>query len=274
LPLSPLTATLLAVILLAVLVLQVVILLRLRDGRRADHEPVRRPYGRGSSPRRQQTTDRRIREVLEGPREVLAQVEALMDLYATVEPRRPMPSTQGWASAPTTMRALIDLLYTRRPEVVVECGSGSSSIWIGYALRKIGSGRCISLEHLPEYAEVTRALVREHGLDDVVEVRLAPLTQLPVDGDEFQWYALEALEDVENIGLVFVDGPPGDSGPMARFPAMPLLERRCAPDAVFLIDDTTRPDEAETARRWADELGARPLDSDAAGSGWRALTLP
>jgi predicted O-methyltransferase YrrM len=216
---------------------------------------------------------RRQRVVLEGQREVLAQVEALIDLYATTAPRIPMPSTQGWASAPTTMRALIGLVHERRPSTIVECGSGSSSIWLGHALRQLGRGRIISLEHLPEYAEATRNLVHKHGLDELVEVRLAPLKPVTLASEEFQWYDPAALQGVEGVDLIFVDGPPGDSCPMARFPALPMLKGRCNHDAVVLVDDTARPDEARAARRWIKEYGAKPLSESANGTGWRSVVI-
>ncbi|HSE07173.1 MAG TPA: class I SAM-dependent methyltransferase [Nocardioidaceae bacterium] len=185
-----------------------------------------------------------------------------------------MPSTQGWATAPTTLQALIRLVLERRPNTVLECGSGSSSVWLGYALQRIGHGRCVSLEHLPQYAEATRAMLRQHGLEDVVEVRLAPLTQ--VDHPEltsYLWYDTAAVSDLDDIGLVFVDGPPGDLAPLARFPAFPLLRERCTEDAVFLLDDTQRPDESAISAQWMKQFAAQPLTKGTFGTGWQSVSL-
>lgn len=201
------------------------------------------------------------------------QVEALMDLYALVSPRASMPSTQGWAAAPTTMQALVRTVLERSPSTVVECGSGSSSVWLGYALQRSGQGRCVSLEHDAAYAEATRALLRSHGLEDVVEVRLAPLTTVRVGDESYLWYDPAALADLHDVGVVFVDGPPGGVGPLARFPALPLLEDHCADDAVFLLDDTSRPEESMVHDRWTAEHGAQHVGESTSGTGWRCVAL-
>ena len=92
-----------------------------------------------------------------------------------------------------------------------------------YALRRAGRGRLVALEHDARYAELSRALVTAHGLDDVVEVRLTPLIDQPVGGATQRWYDTTALDDLDGIGELFVDGPPGETVPSARYPAIPLL---------------------------------------------------
>jgi hypothetical protein len=212
-------------------------------------------------------------EIFSAQRDTLAQVEALIDLYSLVTPRTSMPSTQGWASSATTLQAVMRLILETSPDVVVECGSGNSTVWLGYALQRNGHGRCISLEHLPEFAEATQALVRLHGLEDVVEVRLAPLTELSIDAEPHLWYDPAAVADLHDIGVVFVDGPPGYIAPLARFPAMPVLIDRCTPDATFLLDDTKRPDELKTVEEWIARLPCRHQGESASGTGWKAVQL-
>jgi hypothetical protein len=68
------------------------------------------------------------------------------------------------------------------------------------------------------------------------------------------WYAPRALDGLEDVGLLFVDGPPELTGPMARLPAVPLLRDRLAAEATIVLDDTRRADETKIAQLWADEL--------------------
>jgi predicted O-methyltransferase YrrM len=148
------------------------------------------------------------------------------------------------------LRLLVERIAAVRPKLIVECGSGSSSVWLGYAVERFGGGRIVALEHEERFARASRDLVAAHGLDTVVEVRHAPLT----DWQGFPWYDTSALVGLNDAGLVFVDGPPGNLGPRARYPALPLLLPHCAPDAWIVLDDTVREEEREVAERWLSEF--------------------
>ncbi len=174
-----------------------------------------------------------------------------------------MPPLRGWAASPDVLRLLVGLIDRNRPELVVECGSGASSVWIGYALRRAGTGRLVAIEHEARYAELSRDLVAAHGLDDVVEIRHAPLTEIKAElsgaGPEGAvepaplWYDLSRLNDLDRIDLLFVDGPPQATGEQARYPAVPALLPRCTADAVVVLDDADRPDERALGDRWVAE---------------------
>ncbi len=182
----------------------------------------------------------------------MREVEGLHQLFGRFRPRAPMPSSGQWALNPTDLLALLHLVEQRRPAVVVELGSGTSSIWIGYALEKLG-GRLISIDHEPEYADRTRRMVAAHGLQTVVEVRDAPLRPIEVRDEPYDWYDVDALADVDGIDLLVVDGPPGSTGPMSRYPALDMLRHKLSRTAAVFLDDLSRADEQETLRRWAEE---------------------
>ena len=50
------------------------------------------------------------------------------------------------------------------------------------------------------------------------------------------------------------------SGPLARYPALPLLRDRCAPGARFILDDAARPDEKAIINRWTREHGVTVME--------------
>ncbi|WP_199701135.1 class I SAM-dependent methyltransferase [Jiangella rhizosphaerae] len=182
------------------------------------------------------------------------QIEALLDLRTMLQPRALMPPLRDWAASPDVLRWLAEYVVSHRPAVVVECGSGASSLVLGYAVQKAGRGRVVALEHDAAYAEVTARRVADHGLQDVVEVRHAPLTPWPgPDEREWNWYDVNSVKDLDGIGLVFVDGPPAGTGPLARYPALPVLLPHCADEVTFVLDDTIRPDEVEVSGRWMQE---------------------
>jgi hypothetical protein len=170
----------------------------------------------------------------------------------------------GWAADPLLMRRAVELVTERRPRLVVECGSGSSTVVLARCLRRLGGGRLVSLEHDPEFARRTLEQLHLHGLADLVTLVTAPLVERPgPDGRSLRWYA-PAYESVlrEPIDLLVVDGPPGAGDPRARYPAVPLLLPYLAARCAILLDDGNRADEREIAETWARELG------------WHAARLP
>lgn len=190
------------------------------------------------------------------------QIQALWQLMTRVpDVEAPLPTVGGWALQPSTLLRLVRLVELAQPSLVVECGSGSSTVWLAYALRRLGGPRrVVSLEHDAEFAEQTRRTVAEHGLSDFVDVRTAPLGEVDLSGETMTWYDTAAIADLHDIDLLLVDGPPKATGPLARYPAIPLLGERLSADAHVLMDDAHRPSERESVDRWLAELpGLRQL---------------
>ena len=133
---------------------------------------------------------------------------------------------------------------------MVEASSGVTTLTSAYCLKRIGSGKVIALEHDETFAERTRTMIREHGLEEFATVVHAPLVPQAVDGEEYAWYDPAQTERIERIDLLVVDGPPAKTGPLARYPALPVFAERLQPEAVILVDDGGRPPEREMVKRW------------------------
>ncbi|WP_306215371.1 O-methyltransferase [Actinoplanes sp. RD1] len=187
------------------------------------------------------------------------EIEAMFQLFADFTPRAPMPSSGDFALNPSDLLDLLHLVRLRRPGLVLELGSGTSTVWLAYALEQAG-GRLVSLDHDPEYAARTREMLDAHGLAAVAEVRTAPLADLTADGRTYPWYDIEQLADLHDIDLVLIDGPPAATGPDARYPAMHALESRLAPVATVVLDDANRTDEQEAVRRWTERIGGLTVE--------------
>ncbi|MCR6648032.1 MAG: class I SAM-dependent methyltransferase [Cellulomonas sp.] len=190
-------------------------------------------------------------------RDETRQVEALLQIIPGLEERRALlPPTGRWAMDARSVAHLLDLVRAQRPGLVVELGSGTSSVWLGYELTRIG-GRLTSVDHDEVFAGLTREALTRHGLTEVAEVRVAPLTDL----DDSVWYDRDALADLDAIDLLIVDGPPGSLGERVRSAAMPFFAERLAPGALVLLDDSDRPDEAAIAQEWAEEFGLERIET-------------
>ena len=192
------------------------------------------------------------------------EVEALVQLFQGFTPRAPMPPSGDFALNPTDLLDLVHLIRTRRPGLVLELGSGTSSVWIAYILEQIG-GRLITLDHYPAYAAKTRAALAVHGLTGVAEVRDAPLRPVVLEGRTFPWYDTAAVADLHDVDLLVIDGPPGSTGPDARYPAMRVLEQRLADAATVVVDDAHRPDEKVAVRRWTETIKGLTEEGEALG---------
>ena len=123
---------------------------------------------------------------------LLNDLQALEQLIARYEPTATLPLVAGWAMSPTGLIWLVDQIERARPSLVVECGSGTSTLWMSLALRRAGTGRLVALEHVEEYAQQTRQLLERHGVADWAEVRHAPLTATNTPRGSFPWYELDA----------------------------------------------------------------------------------
>ncbi|GAA0475363.1 hypothetical protein Aca07nite_14280 [Actinoplanes capillaceus] len=184
-------------------------------------------------------------QVLSLPREF----EATVQLFQGFTPRAPMPSSGDFALNPTGLLELLHLIRTRKPRLVLELGSGTSSVWIAYVLEKSG-GKLVSLDHEPGYANRTRQALTAHGLTKVATVRDAPLAPVNIEGRDYPWYDPEALADLHDIDFVLIDGPPAAVGADARYPALHMIEKRLADRATVVFDDAGRPDEQAALAAW------------------------
>lgn len=213
------------------------------------------------------------REMLNG----VKQLEAFSNLRSILDGRPRLPEMHGWPISPDFALVIFDLVATSHYDLVVEFGSGSSTALLAKAicLRKQGQHNTtstvqIAFEHLQEYAQRSQSLLASEGFDpSEVSIFLAPLVPYEARlGKTFQYYdcgpylttIASKLRSVPKPRiLAVVDGPPGITGPMARYPALPcLLEHFPGAQLEIILDDHAREEENLTGKQWQDDL--RTLD--------------
>ena len=203
--------------------------------------------------------ERANRAVLRQFNHVPAEIDALLQVHRRSQLNDPLPLMGGWALSPRGMLQAIDLVTRPNVSLALECGSGTSTLFLARALQLKGSGKLIALEHMAEFLEPTLEALKQHGLDGVAEVRHAPLAEVEIDGGTYLWYEGSSISDLTDIDLLIVDGPPGSTGTRARFPAYPLLSERLAPSALILVDDLQRSDERAVVDAWLEMGGVSEL---------------
>ena len=182
------------------------------------------------------------------------QLQAYHELSSLLNLKQPLPPLGGWAATPDFLLIVTSHALSRRPQLILECGSGASTIILGRCCELNGTGHVFSLEHNADYAEQTRQQIRDLGLSQWVTILHAPLVTYP-SLENRQWYSLEGVTlKSGSLDMLVVDGPPNAINTLARYPAVPLLYPYFAAGFVALVDDTNRTSEKRAIARWLSEF--------------------
>lgn len=194
-----------------------------------------------------------LRRKLERLHRTAGDVHGLVRLGPYTE-KLPLPFGGGWALTGDSAAILAREVILRKPATVVELGSGVSTLVVGQILARQGTGKLISVDHDAEWAARTRANVMEVGLESVVTVIHAPLTQIDAGGRQSEWYDLDPdlLASIDQIDFLIVDGPPQKSREKTatRFPAFPVFRDKLSPKAIVFVDDAARSTESSMIKEW------------------------
>ena len=183
------------------------------------------------------------------------QVESLLSIYSQLKFQASIPTTRGMAASPDFLKLIMETIISNKPELIVELGSGTSTIIAAKTLEKLKSGFLLSIDHDAKFAEQTRQRITLETLEKYSKVITSELKDITVNGESYNWYDTSFLEKIERkIELLIVDGPPRIINKNARFPAIPLLKKYFTDDTVILLDDGMRKDEQNTVKLWLKEL--------------------
>lgn len=217
------------------------------------------------------------------------QLEAFHQLHSLIGP---IPGLlHGWPISADFALHMLRVLLAEPPELVIECGSGTSTFLLLQGLaqaypQRSGSiqgsrsaPQLLSFEHLPQFHQLTAELIAPCRLHRHAQLLLAPLQPWSDATGSYSYYSqLERITAVVTAlrrkrqlplrrVLVIVDGPPGATGPQARYPALPALLEAIPADPArplqvcLLLDDMIRADEQATAAAWQALLTARGIPS-------------
>jgi len=164
-----------------------------------------------------------------------------------------------WSIAADTIAWLIDFLQRERPQIVLEFGSGISTICLCVMLQRIhgtNGFRLLSLEQDSIQAQKTRN--RLSTLDGGVSCRVVhvPLIPAVVAGQATSFYDIDGIDSQHFVWLgkaefVFIDGPAAE-GP-SRYGTLTKVRSYLASDARFAMDDAFREEELLVGSLWEQE---------------------
>jgi len=184
------------------------------------------------------------------------QIEALFNIFSMYKFDYPLPEMRHWAVSPDALLYLLREAIKSKAALIVECGSGVSTIVLAKLMKENGVGHVYSLDHDESYAEKTRDLLKLHGLESFATVITAPLSDMVIENKTYQWYSNEGVNQIpDHIDMIFVDGPPAPEGSFNRFPALSVLRNKMRDHCHIIMDDVIRNDELEISKIWAKSLG-------------------
>lgn len=199
------------------------------------------------------------------------QLEAYLDVQSFFNDGEHLPSMHGWPISPDFARYLIQLIEKNNYDLVLEFGSGTSTVLIAKALAKLQHVRQdkpavmqVAFEHLEKYYAKTLEELESVRLAHSVMLNLTPLQPyIAPNGQTYHYYDChQSLADLAaNLPtslfkiLVVVDGPPGSTGKHARYPCLPAVLTHFKHKHIdVLLDDYARSDEKEVGVLWEQDL--------------------
>ena len=196
-------------------------------------------------------TNTRIDGIINEQKNSFTQLQSFLNIIFFIKPVAILPEFRnGWSVSPDFGAILLQNITKYKPKIIVELGSGVSTIISGYGLKKNEFGNIISLDHDKEFLKKTEDEIRIHQIENHAKVFFAELIPYKYEGETFVWYDLSNLPLNIRIDMLIIDGPPGYIQPLSRYLALPLLWDRLSENAVVIVDDSKRKDEEECINRW------------------------
>jgi len=160
-----------------------------------------------------------------------------------------LPVTADWSAAADFLSQIKNHCLENKPNVIVECSSGLTSVILARCCQLNETGKVYSLENGKEYVDKSQLNLNKTGLDAFADIIYAPLQPVMINDNSYDWYSLSDLPDLK-IDMLVIDGPPGFIQKHSRFPALPLLMDKLSNNACVFLDDAARDEEKELVAMW------------------------
>jgi len=160
-----------------------------------------------------------------------------------------LPVTADWSAAADFLFLIKEYCLKDKPEVIVECSSGLTSLTLAKCCQINGAGKVYSLENGKAYADASQLNLNNAGLAEYANIIHAPLEPVTINDNKYDWYTLSEMPDL-SIDMLVIDGPPGFIQKHSRFPAIPLLINKLSDQSRVFLDDAGRDEEKELVAMW------------------------
>jgi predicted O-methyltransferase YrrM len=177
------------------------------------------------------------------------QFEALLFLRDRLGMKDGMHFTRHWSASPDFLKLIVEHCLQQKPQAIVECGSGVSTLMLAACCRINGGGNVVSLENDLNCAKASQAELERYQLQDYARIIHAPLERHCIDNKNYQWYSTQNLPQ-QSYDMLIIDGPPGKIQSDSRYPALPVLQHHLRKGSWIFLDDAARPGERSAVAMW------------------------
>lgn len=195
------------------------------------------------------------------------QSRAKLQAHGVIELIEAIAHARGEAIRPVygDLLSLYEWVRARKPNLIIEYGSGWSTYVIASALEQVGHGRLLSIEAQKSWADLNTKYMPSQ-LRDVCEIRYSPVAVRQIGGHAVYVHA-EVPPDCPD--LIYVDGPSCSPPVVAASADALMYEERLKPGAEIIIDgrhSTVLFLQQQWRRSWTVQtLGIRGIDRTGAG---------
>ena len=164
-----------------------------------------------------------------------------------------------YSANPDLVRQVCNEVVINRRESIVEFGSGLMTVALVALARNLDLPLTIaSVDEDARWLETVQEMIGDAGPASL-ELIHAPVVEYAGDspfGKPFSWYDPASLEGIQqSVQLAIVDGPAGIGAD--RWPAMPWLQERLAPECAVVLDDVHLSGIRAIGKDWEKRYGAQ-----------------
>lgn len=174
---------------------------------------------------------------------------------------RPYLPFTGAALRPFCLSHILNDILVNSRKHIIEFGSGVSTLIIARLIKANDlPAKMVSIEHDENWCMRLRRLVKEEGLEEIVNQVHAPLGACHLSKNNCEWYKTESIISAiksNKFDMIIVDGPPAwkPEIQLSRYPAVPFMLDNLDETFSIFLDDAIRPGEKDIIKMWEKELG-------------------
>jgi hypothetical protein len=187
---------------------------------------------------------------------------ALQIIYKLFPDYAYLPFTPFSLNPYTIVHILNDILLNDRKQIV-EFGSGLSTIIIAQFIKTNNlETKILSIDNNKDWQAIISKEIEKYDCERSLALIHAELDEN--EDKEFLiqnnkiWYknsiVKSALDKIENIDLVIVDGPSTRTSPYARYPSYLSIKNKLASSYCIFLDDIARKAEREIIENWNETI--------------------
>ena len=181
----------------------------------------------------------------------------LNDIHSLELFKNYLPEYIPWTRCSIRPRALaliLNEIIIHKRKSVLEFGSGISTILLSRFAKEY-KFKLVSIESDLNWMGIVKSNIDSKNKN--ITIIHAPIKNLKLDEKKYNWYCIDTIKNHLNddkLDVMIVDGPSGKLNDLARYPALPIMQKYFDDDYSIFLDDIHRLQEKRIAQDWVDKF--------------------